>query len=155
MISSRSWSFTTAGAQCPCTVWPDTAQPSVPSANDSGAINLGVKFTTDVNGWVAGIRFYKGAANSGAHIGSLWSSSGTLLGQVTFTSESPTGWQEAYFSSPFPVAAGTTFVASYFAPHGGLVADPAKLASAGVADQPLYALQSAARGGDRGQIYAR
>ncbi len=153
MNSSYSWSFTTAGAQCPCTVWPDTAQPSVPSANDSGAINLGVKFTTDVNGWVAGIRFYKGAANSGAHIGSLWSSSGTLLGQVTFTSESATGWQEAYFSSPVPVTAGTTYVASYFAPHGGYAADPATFASAGVADPPLYALQSSASGGDGVYIY--
>jgi hypothetical protein len=47
-------------------------------------------------------------------------SSGTLLGQVTFTNESASGWQEADFPSPVPVAADTTYVVSYFAPIGRL-----------------------------------
>ena len=74
--------------------------PSVASANDPSAVDLGVKFTADASGSITGIRFYKGAGNTGTHIGSLWTASGTLLGQVTFTSESATGWQEVDFSSP-------------------------------------------------------
>jgi N,N-dimethylformamidase beta subunit-like, C-terminal/Domain of unknown function (DUF4082)/Bacterial Ig-like domain/Bacterial Ig domain len=148
MSSPYSWSFTTAGGQCPCTIWPGTAQPSVPSAGDSGAINLGVKFTTDVNGWIAGIRFYKGVANTGTHVGSLWSSSGTLLGQVTFSGETASGWQEADFPSPVPVTAGTTYIASYFAPNGGYAYTSGAFASAGVDNPPLHALSSPVSGGN-------
>ena len=44
---------------------------------------------SDVTGTVTGIRFYKAAANTGTHIGSLWTAGGTLLASATFTSESP------------------------------------------------------------------
>ena len=54
----------------------DTGTPSVPRADDNGPVELGVGFTPSVNGQVTGIRFYKGAGNSGTHTGSLWSSSG-------------------------------------------------------------------------------
>jgi hypothetical protein len=144
MSSPYSWTFTTAGAQCPCSIWPSTAQPSVASASDPGPVNLGVQFTPAVNGWVSGIRFYKGTANTGTHVGSLWTSTGTLLGQVTFTSESASGWQEADFSSPIPVTAGTSYVASYFAPNGGYSVNSAYFASAGVTNGPLTAPQSSA-----------
>ena len=151
MSGSKSWSLTTsAPAQCPCSIWPDTAQPSVASANDPSSVNLGVKFTTDTSGWITGIRFYKGAGNTGTHVGSLWTASGTLLGQVTFTGESATGWQEADFSSPIPVTAGTTYIASYFAPNGGYSYDLAALASAGVNSPPLHVPQSSAVSGGNG-----
>jgi len=124
------------------------------SANDPGPVNLGVKFTAVVNGWITGIRFYKGAGNTGTHIGSLWTASGTLLGQVTFTGESATGWQEADFSSPIAVTAGTTYVASYFAPNGGYAADSAAFATSGVDSPPLHALSSPASGGNGVYGYA-
>ena len=41
-------------------------------SGDSSSVNLGVQFTADRNGSVTGVRFYKSAANSGTHIGSLW-----------------------------------------------------------------------------------
>ena len=154
MSSPHSWGFTTAGAQCPCSIWPSTAQPQVASANDPGPVNLGVKFTADVNGWITGIRFYKGAGNTGTHIGSLWTASGTLLGQVTFTNEPASGWQEADFSSPIAVTAGTTYVASYFAPNGGYSDDAAAFASSGVDNPPLHALSSPAAGGNGVYGYA-
>jgi methionine-rich copper-binding protein CopC len=150
MSSPFSWSFSTAGSQCPCSLWPSTAQPSVASANDTSAVNLGVQFTPSVNGWITGIRFYKGAGNTGTHVGSLWTSGGTLLGQVTFTNESASGWQEADFSSPIPVTAGTTYVASYFAPNGGYSVDSAYFANAGVTNGPLTAPQSSAVAGGNG-----
>ena len=39
-------------------------------------------------GQVTGIRFYKAAANTGTHVGSLWTAPGTRLAQATFTNES-------------------------------------------------------------------
>ena len=38
-----------------------------------------MKFSSEVAGNVTGIRFYKAAANTGTHVGSLWSASGELL----------------------------------------------------------------------------
>ena len=144
MSSPYSWTFNTAGSECPCTLWASTTQPSVASANDPSAVNLGVEFTPSVNGWITGIRFYKGTGNTGTHVGSLWTTSGTLLGQVTFTNESASGWQEADFSSPIAVTAGTTYVASYFAPAGGYAYNSAYFASAGVTNGPLTAPESSA-----------
>ena len=51
-------------------------------------VELGVKFTSDVAGTITGIRFYKSAANTGTHIGSLWTADGTRLASATFT-----GWR--------------------------------------------------------------
>ena len=52
-----------------------------------------MKFQSSVPGWVAGVRFYKGAGNNGTHTGSLWTASGTLLATGTFTNETASGWQ--------------------------------------------------------------
>ena len=60
-----------------------------------------------------GVRYYKSAANSGVHTGSLWNSNGTLLATATFTAEGTSGWQQVLFSTPVAVTAGATYVASY------------------------------------------
>ena len=155
MSGPFTWTFSTAAAvQCPCTIWPDSAQPSVASANDPSPVNVGVKFTSDLNGQIAGIRFYKGPGNTGTHVGDLWTSSGTLLGQVTFSNETASGWQEEDFSTPVQVTAGTTYVASYFAPDGSFAYDSAAFASAGADNPPLHALPSPASGGNGVYVYA-
>jgi hypothetical protein len=151
MASPYSWTFSTAQqGQCPCSIWQDAAQPSANTANDPTPVNIGVQFTTAENGWITGIRFYKGAGNTGTHIGSLWDSSGDLLGQVTFTNESATGWQEADFSSPIEVTAGTTYIASYFAPEGDYSYTSATFANSGVDNPPLHAPESSAVSGGNG-----
>jgi hypothetical protein len=96
----------------------NSVTPSNPSADDSNAVELGVRFTADVDGAVYGIRFYKGAGNSGKHTGSLWSANGHRLATATFTHESQSGWQQVNFSQPVAIYANTPYVASYFAPHG-------------------------------------
>jgi hypothetical protein len=133
--------------QCPCSIWPSFSVPGTPSASDHSSVELGVKFTASANGWITGIRFYKGTSNTGTHIGSLWDSSGNLLGSVTFTNESASGWQEADFATPIAVTAGTTYVASYLAPSGGYAEDDQGLAS-GVTNGPLQALPSGTSGGN-------
>jgi hypothetical protein len=151
MSGPYSWNFMTAAPpQCPCSIWPSSAQPAIANAGDYSSVNLGVKFTTDENGWITGIRFYKGSGNAGTHVGSLWDANGNLLGQVTFTGESASGWQQANFSAPIPVTAGTTYVASYFAPNGGYSVTSAAFASAGVNNSPLHVPASSAVSGGNG-----
>jgi hypothetical protein len=128
------------GGSCPCTIWATTAQPGVADSGPDSPVELGVKFRTDVNGYVAGIRFYKGASNIGTHVGNLWSSAGVRLATATFTGETTTGWQQVSFSSPVVVTANTTYVASYFAPNGHYSDDMAYFAGTAVNSPPLHAL---------------
>src|SRR5207302_8669396 len=98
---------TTATQACPCTIWPSTASPVTPAANDSAAVEVGVKFKSDVGGTITGIRFYKGPGNTGTHVGTLWSSTGTKLASATFSGETASGWQQVNFSTPVTITANT------------------------------------------------
>lgn len=91
--------------------------------DDSGPVEVGVKFTPAVDGTVIGLRFYQGPGNTGPHTGTLWSASGQPLAQVTFPPTSGAGWQTVGFDTPYPVTAGTTYVVSYYAPNGSYAYD--------------------------------
>ena len=117
----------------------DFATPAEIDSGDPSAVELGVKFTADFDGSVTGIRFYKAAANTGTHTGTLWTTGGQRLAEVTFTGETGSGWQTATFANPVPVTAGTTYVASYFAPVGHYSANGNGLAT-GIENPPLRAL---------------
>ena len=148
MAAPVTWQFVTAKPTpapgvCPCSIWDDAATPAVITADDTGSVELGVKFNADVNGQVTGIRFYKGPSNTGTHTGTLWSSAGAVLATATFTGESSTGWQTVTFSTPVTVTAGTTYVASYRAPDGHYSADSGGLS--GVVDAaPLHTVATGA-----------
>ena len=128
----------------------DFSAPSSDDAGDPNGVEVGVKFTADLDGSITGIRFYKAAANTGTHTGSLWSASGQRLAQVTFTGESASGWQTATFSSPVAVTHGVTYVASYYAPLGHYSATSGGLSSP-VDNAPLHALGNSA---DANGVYA-
>src|SRR5262245_30238148 len=116
--SDFAWSFTTK-PPTPVTIWAPTATPTNPLTNDGNAVELGLKFRSDSDGFITGVRFYKGGpANGGTHVGHLWTSAGTLLGSVNFANETASGWQQAPFQNSIPVTANTTYVVSYFAPQG-------------------------------------
>ena len=53
-----------------------------------------------------------------------------MLATGTFDSESATGWQTLTLDVPVTVTAGTTYVASYFAPQGHYAADVGLLRAA-------------------------
>ncbi len=98
---------------CPCSIWNDSTLPDVASVTDNQPIEVGVRFQVDIDGYVTGLRFYKGNLNTGTHIGHLWTNTGIQLAEATFTGESTSGWQEVTLASPVAVQAGTTYVASY------------------------------------------
>jgi hypothetical protein len=141
MSSPFSWSFTTAGPQCPCSIWQNGAPSGAVDAADTSAVNLGLKFQASSSGKIIGVRFYKESDNTGTHTGSLWTASGTLLATGSFSNESASGWQELDFSSPVAVTAGTTYVASYNTGTGHYAVTSNGLASA-VTNGPLTALAS-------------
>jgi hypothetical protein len=131
MAAPASWSFTTAGAAtCPCALWPSSVTPTSVDSGDTSSVELGVSFVPSASGYVTGVQFYKASTNTGAHAGTLWSSSGAQLATGTFTGESASGWQTLTFAVPVAVTAGTTYVASYFAPNGHYSGDNGYFASA-------------------------
>ena len=82
-----------------------------------------MKFSSSLAGNVTGLRFYKSAANTGTHTGTLWSATGQQLATGTFTGESASGWQTLTFATPVSIAANTQYVVSYHAPSGHYAAD--------------------------------
>ena len=111
--------------------------PPVVDSGEPAPIELGMRFSPTVDGFVSGVRFYKSAANVGTHTGSLWRSNGTRLAQVTFSDETASGWQTAYFVSPQHVQAGSTYVVSYNAPVGRYAYAAEYWAYRGSTDGPL------------------
>ena len=101
----------------------DFATPATPDAGDGSGVELGVKFTSTSSGTITGLRFYKSAANTGTHVGTLWSSTGTVLATGTFSNETASGWQTLLFTTPVTVTAGTTYVAGYLRPERSLRRD--------------------------------
>jgi Domain of unknown function (DUF4082)/Bacterial Ig-like domain/Bacterial Ig domain len=139
----------TVGAQaCPCSGWNNSIIPAIASVADTGAVELGVKFRADASGFITGIRFYKGSANTGTHIGNLWSSTGTRLATATFTGETASGWQQVNFAAPVAINANTVYVASYHAPNGRYAADNFYFANGGVDSGVLHFLQDGVSGGN-------
>src|SRR6185436_3052574 len=139
---------------CPCpTIFSALAVPATIDANDESPVELGMKFRSDVNGFVKGVRFYKSAGNSGTHIGSLWTSTCTLVASAQFTAETPSGWQEVLFSAPVPVVANTTYVVSYHTNVGHYSASGGYFTSQGVDRSPLHAPATGTVGGNGVYVY--
>jgi methionine-rich copper-binding protein CopC len=148
MAGSVSWSFTTA-APLPSgtvSVWSNSVTPSVTSESDSAAVELGMRFQSDVSGLVTGIKFYKGTGNTGTHVGHLWTSSGQLLATATFTGETASGWQTVTFSTPVAINANTVYVVSYHTDTGHYADDQGYFASSGVDSGVLHALKDGVNG---------
>lgn len=103
---------------CPCALWFNTTDFAMTTDPDQQAVELGVRFSADIDGFVTGVRFAKPVENTGSHVGRLWGVNGTLLAEVAFANETAEGWQEATFDQPVAVTAGTTYIASYYTPTG-------------------------------------
>jgi hypothetical protein len=145
VMPTLTWSFSTPG--CPCGLFASDATPSTATVGAGGAYELGVRFRSSVDGYVTGVRFYKGSANTGTHQGRLWSASGQLLATAAFLGETATGWQSVVFAPAVAVTAGTTYVASYSAPNAGYAYDGAYFTTARTRG-PLTALADGAGGGN-------
>ena len=120
--SAAIWAATTASAATPDTIWGTSAPANAAVDTDTGSVELGTRFTAVTPGQATGVRFYKTVENRGSHTGALWTSTGTLLAKVSFSTESSTGWQTATFTKPVTLSAGTSYVVSYHTAYGRYVA---------------------------------
>ena len=128
-----------SGSTTPITLFNPGDVPSSPRSNDGQGIALGMKFQVAENGFINGVRYYKGPNTTGTRTGYLWTATGTMLASVTFTNETASGWQQALFSSPVAVTPGVTYVASYYSPSGYFAATGSYFAQAKV-NGPLRGL---------------
>ncbi len=124
---------------CPCSIWNPAQSPSVAAEPDPSSVEVGTRFRSNSAGYITGIRFYKSAQNTGAHVGNLWTDGGSLLSTVTFVGESASGWQEAVLPAPVQISANTTYVVSYHTNTGYYAGDDNYFATQGVQNGPLYA----------------
>jgi LmbE family N-acetylglucosaminyl deacetylase len=106
------------------TVWTPEVTPTTADNGPGTPIEVGVRFNSDADGYVLGVRFYKGPLNTGTHVGNLWTTSGQLLATATFTGETASGWQQVIFSSPVHITANTNYIASYHSSTGDYAVDP-------------------------------
>ena len=114
-----AWSFTTSA--CPCRLFatdsPDVTATGLDTRNGRSGpgpwtLELGVKIRVSAPARLEAIRFHKDPAETGGHVGRVWSSTGTLLGSVAFGSESGSGWQQADLAAALELAPGQTYVVS-------------------------------------------
>ena len=152
-ITADPASGTPTACASPSSIWPSDAVPAVAAKSDPNGVELGVKFKSAVDGYLCGVRFYKGSANTGTHVGSLWSNDGQLLARATFTNETASGWQQVDFAQPVAVKANTVYVASYYAPNGRYAIDESYFATTGVVNGPLSALRNGESGGNGVYLY--
>ncbi|SCB08532.1 VCBS repeat-containing protein [Bradyrhizobium shewense] len=113
LAASETFNITVATSPTIVSLFSSSDTPATLSSTDASQVNLGVKFTSSGSGTITGIKYYKGASDTGTHSGSLWSNTGTLLATATFTNETSSGWQTVTFSNPVSITAGTTYVASF------------------------------------------
>ncbi|PWK76985.1 uncharacterized protein DUF4082 [Aminobacter sp. AP02] len=144
--SSATVSLNVTPPDTTVSLFASSSTPSQPSVNDPSSVELGVRFTVSAAGTITGMRYYKSAQDTGTHVGSLWTSSGTLITSATFTAESASGWQTVTFAQPITVAAGTSYVASYHS-NGFYAASPNYFTTAH-SSGPLTAPASASGSGN-------
>ena len=89
-----------AAASCPCTHLGTVAPPAARRTRRRQSVELGVKFRSDVAGFVTGIRFYKGPQHGHARRPPLDEQRHAASATATFTDETASGWQEVTFASP-------------------------------------------------------
>ncbi|HUS26471.1 MAG TPA: DUF4082 domain-containing protein [Nevskiaceae bacterium] len=115
----------TAGAvsSCPFDLM-GSLTPYETNFNDSGPVNIGVKFNVRTAPSVSGVKFYKGVDNTGTHTAYLRdiTASSTLASQ-TFSSETSSGWQEVNFSSSVAVDPTHDYMVWVSMPNGHYAVD--------------------------------
>ena len=101
--------------------------PTGGNANNNDLTGFGVttsvKFMVAQAGTISSVKFYKGDQNTGLHVGTLFlrdpdDNSNSIIGQVTFTGETPDGWQEMAFAAPIPVSPNRIYTMALFSENG-------------------------------------
>jgi hypothetical protein len=130
-----------------------TQTPAQPNHTDGPThdYELGMRFSSSVNGTITGIKYWRAASETGTHTGRIWSSTGTLLASVVFTGDTGSGWKTQALASPLAITAGTTYVVSvnanvyYVTTSGGFVS--------AISNSPLTAPAGGGRFNDNAGVF--
>ena len=98
--------------QCPASLFP-TQIPTATASGEGQTWEQGTQFSSSVNGRITHLAFYKAQGETGTHIGRLWTDTGVLLAQVTFTNETPAGWQVQALPTQVSISAGVRYRVTY------------------------------------------
>jgi len=115
--ASGLWSSTYTAPQSYCGNFARDINNFCWTANGDGnlagpGVELGVKFTSSQNVTITGVRVYR--VSSGTVTGHLWDGAGGApLATGTFSGSDTHSWQDLTFTTPVPILAGHTYVASY------------------------------------------
>ena len=136
-----------AETPCPCHIFTSSDTQAVvgqAAATDGVAIEVGMRFKADIDGYITGVRFYKGSGMDGeTHVGNLWGPDHSLLASATFTNETATGWQDVTFATPVAVTAGSIYTASMYTSQGHFMLSSTYFnGGSDKANYPLTALSS-------------
>jgi hypothetical protein len=133
--------------------------PAVGTWPDPNAVTLGVKLKSSADGFISGIRVYRGEAVQSNYQVALWSADGQLLAQGTSAGTLPANaWIEVPFDGgvKVPVTANTTYVASYYSLGGYAGTNDAlndDIVSTNAFGSTLTALGGIANGGNGVYVY--
>ncbi|MGH3441986.1 MAG: Ig-like domain-containing protein [Nitriliruptorales bacterium] len=113
-----TWSFSTAA--CPCTLFSPILipakdnNPTQDGRTGTGpwSYELGMKVRVDQPMLLTAIRFWKSSAETGTHVGRVWTSGGAQLAQTTFAAEGAFGWQQQGLAAPLTLQPDATYVVS-------------------------------------------
>ena len=106
-------SFTTGGSLgSNSQILDGSVPPSQPMAVTG--IELGLNLSTNQDGWVRKVSFFKYEGDEGGHSAQVWSADGRLLGSQEFDSETSSGWQTLTLTKPVFISAGESFTASVY-----------------------------------------
>ncbi|MHC4463881.1 MAG: DUF4082 domain-containing protein, partial [Planctomycetota bacterium] len=78
----------------------------------------GMRFYSDVDGYIAAIRFWKSPRDTAVHMGKIWDEHGQILTSVTFEDETASDWQEQALPTVLPIAADTEYLVSVNSGNG-------------------------------------
>jgi len=118
-------------------IWPRAL---VVSANDPGpdrATEAGVRFKSEVAGYVVAIRFHRRVDDSASQVVHLWTGEGDLLAEARSDWEGVSGWQEVPLPRPVAIEAGASYVASRQLGEGRVPVTKSYFEQ-GVANPPLH-----------------
>jgi hypothetical protein len=89
-----------------------TTQTPASLHNNDGPYEMGMRFTSAVDGQITAIRFYKDSSETGTHTGYIWDSNGNSLASVVFSGETTSGWQQQSLASALNISANTQYTVS-------------------------------------------
>jgi len=119
------------------TIWPQSQDIVTNSAGPDRASEAGVRFFSDVAGYVTAIRFQQKADDGGGRAVRLWNRDGALLAEAKSRKRGGNGWEEVVLPRPVAIEAGARYVASCGVEAGRLRVTRGYF-SQGVSNPPLH-----------------